>query len=78
MVFQVLINSIEKAEDFIAITNTSSYDIDLIAGKDIYLDGKSILGIMSCNIFQPVTVIVNCDDENENKRLSKELAKYIV
>ena len=78
MVLKVLINSIEKAEDFVSITNDFDCDIDLVAGKNIYLDGKSILGIMSCNIAEPVTMIVNSDDEEENKRLTTELLPYIV
>ena len=78
MVLRVLINSIEKAEHFVEITNDFDYDIDLVAGKDIYLDGKSILGIMSCNIAEPVTMIVNSDNELENERLANELLPYLV
>jgi len=78
MVLKVLINSIEKAEHFVEITNDFDCDIDLVAGKNIYLDGKSILGIMSCNICEPVTMIVNCDDVEENNRLTNELSPYIV
>lgn len=78
MVFKVLIDSIEKAEHFVSITNDFDYDVDLVAGKNIYLDGKSILGIMSCNISEPITMITNCDDIVENEKLAIQLEPYLV
>lgn len=78
MRFKVLVNSIEKIESFIGITNSTKYDVDLIAGRDKYLDGKSLMGILSCNIKEPMTVIINCDDEIEKKRLKNELSEYVI
>lgn len=78
MEFKVLVNTFEKVEDFVTITNNSLYDIDLVSGKHIYLDAKSMMGILSCNIAEPMTIIVNCNDEAENGKLRAELEKYIV
>ena len=35
---KVLLNSVDKVKDFIDITRSVSYDIDLISGWDTYLD----------------------------------------
>lgn len=78
MEFKVLVNTFEKVEDFVTITNGSEYDIDLISGKNIYLDAKSMMGILSCNIKEPMTIIVNCTDDEANGKLKAELEKYIV
>ena len=76
--FQVLVDSFEKIERFVKVTNSSNYDIDLVSGRDVYLDAKSIMGILSCNIQKPMTVIVNCKDEEENQRIKAGLAEYII
>ena len=78
MSFKVLVNSVEKIQDFVTITNSTDYDVDLLSGRSTYLDGKSFLGILSCNINEPMTVIVNCDDDSENARLRGQLDRYIV
>ena len=46
---KVLLNSVDKVKDFIDITRSVSYDIDLISGRDTYLDAKSLLGVLSCD-----------------------------
>ena len=78
MSLKVLVNSFEKVQGFVNVTNSSLYDIDLIAGHGVYLDAKSIMGILSCNIKEPMTVVVNCNDETENKRLESQLMPYLV
>ena len=78
MSFNVLVDSFDKIKNFVAITNSSTYDIDLLAGRNTYLDAKSIMGILSCNIAEPMTIIVNCNDEEENSRLKTKLQPYIV
>ncbi|MEX1376330.1 MAG: HPr family phosphocarrier protein [Eubacteriales bacterium] len=54
----------EDIKDFVRITSKYSYDIDLKSGRYI-IDAKSILGIFSLDLKQPITVEVhsdNCDD----------------
>lgn len=60
---QVLIDSVDKIKDFVSIVNHSNCDVDLISGKAVYLDAKSILGIMSCNINQPLTIKIYGDED---------------
>lgn len=50
---KVLLDSVEKVRDFIDITRSAPYDIDLISGRNTYLDAKSLLGILSCDCRKP-------------------------
>lgn len=78
MRFKVLVDSFEKVQKFVSITNGFQHDIDLLSGRNVYLDAKSIMGILSCNIVEPLTVIVNCNNEEENSKLHRALEAYIV
>ena len=54
----------EDIKDLVRITSKYPYDIDLKSGGYI-VDGKSILGIFSLNLNEPIEVEVhsdNCDD----------------
>lgn len=78
MEFKILVNSFEKVQKFVSITNESDYDIDLLAGRNTYLDAKSLMGILSCNISEPMVIKVNCHDASENAKLKSQLSDYIV
>lgn len=64
MEYKVLLNSAEKVRTFVSATTSVKCDIDLISGRS-YLDAKSILGIMSVNLKEPLIIRVNSDDDNE-------------
>ena len=49
MTVKVSLNSVEKIQDFVSIVKNASCDLDLICGRS-YLDAKSLLGILSCDI----------------------------
>lgn len=61
MEITVLLDSIEKVQDFVEATNLIECDVDVLSGKQVYRDGKSFLGLMSCNFRNPLTVIVHGD-----------------
>lgn len=60
---KVLINSVDKVLEFVDITQNISYDIDVKSGNRTFVDGKSILGIMSCDCNQPLLVRVYADED---------------
>ena len=63
----------ENVKNFVQITNKYDYDMDLRAGRHV-IDAKSILGIFSLDLSQPVFMEIysdNCDD------LLAELAPFI-
>ena len=72
---KVLLNSVDKVKDFIDITRSVSYDIDLISGRDTYLDAKSLLGVLSCDCTKPLTLDIHAEME-ERKELMERLEEY--
>lgn len=51
----------QKVKEFVAITQDCPYEILLKSGKYV-VDAKSILGIFSLDLSQPLTVEVYSDD----------------
>ena len=74
---KVLINSVEKIQDFVNITNEADCDIDLICGSRTYLDAKSLLGILSCNYQEPLSIDIHAD-EDESQELLASLDRFVV
>lgn len=64
---KVSINTIEKAKEFVSICS-KYHDGDILVKQNKYVvDGKSILGIFSLNLVEPVRVIM--DSENDNSKI---------
>lgn len=74
---RVLLNDVEKIEEFVSIVSRSNCDVDLISGRSIYLDAKSILGIMSCNINNPLDIEIVGEDDDKDA-LIKEIDKFLI
>jgi len=77
MEYKVLLNSTEKVKTFVSATTSAKCDIDLISGRS-YLDAKSILGIMSVNLKEPLTIRVNSDDVSELSSLYERIKAFTV
>ena len=67
-----VINTIENVKKFINITATYVEDIDIEKGRYV-IDGKSIMGIFSLDISQPVDVIIRTEDECVANKLFTEI-----
>ncbi|MBR3771795.1 MAG: HPr family phosphocarrier protein [Clostridium sp.] len=52
----VLLNSIDKVRDFVNIAGSVDCNFDLKSGRYI-IDGKSIMGIFSLDLSQPLEVV---------------------
>lgn len=74
---KVLLDSVDKVRDFVAITRSASYDIDLISGRHTYLDAKSLLGVLSCDCTKPLVLDIHAEVE-EKRELIKKIEKYVV
>lgn len=71
------INSITKARKLNEIALTYEEDIDIL--KDRYvIDAKSILGIFSLDISQPLKIRIHTDNEDVLFRFYKDLLDLIV
>jgi len=74
---KVSINTIEKVKDFCTkVTCHSDTAIDLCSGRYI-VDAKSIMGIFSLNLTEPIELHIHAEDEKAEKIL-EELSEYIV
>ncbi|HHT15300.1 MAG: HPr family phosphocarrier protein [Christensenellales bacterium] len=72
--FPIKLSFAEEVKTFVNIVNRYDYDMDLRAGRHV-VDAKSILGIFSLDLSQPITLEVyadNCDD------LVKDLGPFVV
>lgn len=64
---KININTIERAKEFVSICS-KYHDGDILVKQNKYaVDGKSILGIFSLNLVEPVKVIM--DSENDNSKI---------
>lgn len=73
----VLLDSVEKIKDFVEITRCESCDIDLISGRNTYLDAKSLLGIMSCDCTKPLQLDIHADHAEAQDFIAR-IDKYVV
>ena len=74
---KVLLDSVEKVREFVDITRSAPYDIDLISGRNTYLDAKSLLGVLSCDCRKPLMLDIHAGMD-ESEELMSKLEKYVV
>ena len=62
------LKTIQDVKDFVEISSIY-HDSEIVVKQNRYrVDGKSILGIFSLNLLEPVKVII--DSENENDKIA--------
>ena len=64
----------ENVKQFVNIASRHPYDIDLRVGRHV-VDGKSILGIFSLDLLNPIKLNAHSDDTDE---LFAALDRFIV
>lgn len=75
---KVLINSIEKVKQFCTVSSEAPFDVDLISGR-YTIDAKSIMGIFSLNLSNPIEMIAHCDiTSDQGDKFFKDIAGFIV
>lgn len=68
----ITLNSIEDVKAFVNIVSKYNYDIDLTSGRYV-VDAKSIMGIFSLDLSNPIKVEIFSDECEE---LLKELEPF--
>lgn len=58
---KVLLDTVDKAKEFVRHTSKFMRDAQLVSGRYI-ADAKSILGVMSLDLSKPITVNIHDDD----------------
>lgn len=63
----IKLNTIQDVKDFVEISS-KYHDSEIVIKQNRYaVDGKSLLGIFSLNLLEPVKVII--DSENNNSKI---------
>lgn len=74
---KVLINSVEKAKEFVNIASKIEEPIDLCSEGRYVVDGRSILGIFSLNLIDPMEMTIGSDDRTILGRFSDFLVPAV-
>lgn len=74
---KVLLDSVDKVKEFVDITRSAPYDIDLISGRNTYLDAKSLLGVLSCDCRKPLILDIHAGMDETEEFMSR-IEKYVV
>ena len=72
--FNLLLSSINNVKDFVNVVSKYDFDVDLTSGRYV-VDAKSIMGIFSLDLSQPIKVEVHSDDCD---KFMEELKDFIV
>lgn len=74
---KVLLDSVDKVKEFVDITRSAPYDIDLISGRNTYLDAKSLLGVLSCDCRKTLILDIHAEMDESEEFMSR-IEKYVV
>lgn len=71
----ILLDTVDKVKSFVHLAHQCPYDVDILSGRYL-VDGKSIMGIFSLKLQEPVCVQVHGDDcEEFLKELERNFAQ---
>jgi len=74
----IKLNTISDAKDFVSICSKyHDTEVDVKQGK-YTVDGKSVLGIFSLNLLEPVKVVVDSDYGNDKIAFYTDIKKWKV
>ena len=71
---KISLNSIDKVKAFVNDVTKFNTDFDLVSGRYV-IDAKSIMGIFSLDLTQPLTLTVHGNDEIDE--ITEAIAPYI-
>ena len=74
---KIRLNDIEEIRTFFKNVSRFEDDVDVISGRYI-IDAKSLLGVMSLDLSNPVYVTLNSDDELLNSTFRAIMRQYEV
>lgn len=72
----VKLNDSTLIKSFVNIINKYPFDLDLRSGRYV-VDAKSILGIFSLDLSNPIELEILSDDENEIAKLLEDIKDFI-
>lgn len=69
------VDTFEKLKRFVNKTNLFNCEIDVIRGRYI-IDGKSILGLLSISLLEPICVRILTEDREVIRRFNEEMEEF--
>ncbi len=73
---KIKLNSILDVKEFVRIVSTFDCDVDLVSERYL-IDGKSIMGIFSLDLSNPITMVVRTEDEKIYNEVKSQVSKFI-
>ena len=73
---KISLNSIDKVKSFVNEINRFNAEFDLVSGRYV-IDAKSIMGIFSLDISNPIDLNIHCDEDGADQIL-EALKPYII
>lgn len=70
---KLLLNNIDGVNRFVHKMAEKDFDVDLVSGKYL-VNAKSMMGVLSLDLTQPVTVNAYTDDD----KFLEEIKEYII
>jgi hypothetical protein len=72
-VYDIRLSTIEDVRNFVNAVTACEYDVDLASGRYI-VDAKSIMGIFSLDLLNPIRMTIHTDEDTE---FEKRIASFI-
>lgn len=73
---KVLLDTIEAVKEFVDIVSKFDGEMELVSGRYV-IDAKSIMGIFSVDLSQPIDLCIHKDRE-EAEEILKQIKKFLV
>ena len=73
-VYDIKLSTIEDVRNFVNAVTTCDFDVDLASGRYL-VDAKSIMGIFSLDLMNPIRMTIHSDD---CEAFEKKIAGYVV
>lgn len=78
MKVKILIDTIPRVKEFVQIAMASKIKtMDITNGRHT-VDAKSIMGLFSLNLSNPVDLVIECEDDIEIENFTSQISDFIV
>ena len=75
--FKIKLSTIEDVRNFVNILSKYTVDLDLKSGR-YTVDARSLMGIFSLDLVQPVEFIINSDDNSVTDAVLADVKTWVV
>lgn len=73
---KIELKTIQDVKEFVEISS-KYHDAEIVIEQDKYrVDGKSVLGIFSLNLLEPVKVIIDSENDSDKINFYKDIERW--